>query len=76
MAASRTGVSERPMRACVCCILPAATNPMSFCFHSGEDAEEWRGEVQGLLPWSEGYTAESVDGVTRLRFVDAVEELD
>jgi hypothetical protein len=50
--------------------------PYVVLFHAGEDAEEWRGEVQGLLPWSEGYTAESVDGVTRLRFVDAVEELD
>lgn len=48
--------------------------PYLVLFHAGEGAEEWRREVQGLLAWSEGYAAESVDGVTRLRFVDAVEE--
>jgi len=50
--------------------------PYLVLFHAGEDAEKWRSEVQGLLSWSEGYAAESVDGVMRLRFVDAVEELD
>jgi hypothetical protein len=50
--------------------------PYLVLFHCGEDAEEWRSEVQGLLPWSEGYAAESVEGVTLLRFVGAVEDLD
>ena len=50
--------------------------PYLVLFHCGEDAEEWRSEVQGLLPWSEGYAAEYVDGLTRLRFVEAVEDLD
>ncbi len=50
--------------------------PYLVLFHAGEDAEEWRRAVQGLLAWSEGYAAESVDGVTRLRFVAAVEERD
>jgi len=50
--------------------------PYIVFFHAGEDAEEWRREVQDLLSWSEGYAVESVDGLTRLRFVDAVEELD
>lgn len=50
--------------------------PYLVLFHAGENAEEWRNEVQGLLSWSEGYAAESVDGVTRLRFIEAVEELD
>jgi len=50
--------------------------PYLVLFHAGEDAEAWRSEVQGLLSWSEGYAVESGNGVTRLRFVEAVEEID
>jgi len=50
--------------------------PYLVLLYAGDDAEEWRSEVQGLLPWSEGYAAESVNGVTRMRFVEAVEDLD
>ena len=48
--------------------------PYLVLFHVGEDAEAWRSEVQGQLSWSEAYAAESVNGVTTLRFVEAVEE--
>ena len=42
----------------------------------GEDAEIRRDEIQHLLPWSEGYLVESQDGITQLRFIDAIEEID
>lgn len=42
----------------------------------GEDAEARREEIQNLLSWSEGYHVESMDGMTRLQFIDAVEEID
>lgn len=50
--------------------------PYLVLFHAGADAEGWRREVQEQLAWSEGYAVESAGGVTRLRFVDAVEERD
>ena len=50
--------------------------PYVVLFHAGEDAEQWRSEVQQLLSWSEGYAAESVDGLTTLQFIEAVEERD
>jgi hypothetical protein len=50
--------------------------PYVVLFHTGEDADSWRKEVQSQLSWSESYLAELADGVTRLRFVDAVEERD
>ena len=42
----------------------------------GEDAEARRGEIQQLLSWSEGYQVEIIDGMARLRFIEAVEEND
>jgi len=42
----------------------------------GEDAEARREEIQHLLSWSEGYHVELMDGMTRLRFIDAIEEND
>ena len=43
----------------------------------GEDAETRREEIQNLLAWSEGYRVEMMDdGITRLRFIDAIEEND
>jgi hypothetical protein len=42
----------------------------------GEDAELRREQIQKLLPWSEGYHVDFMDGVTQLRFIDAVEEID
>jgi REP element-mobilizing transposase RayT len=42
----------------------------------GEDAEVRREEIQQLLPWSEGYLVESLDGMTQLRFIEAIEEID
>jgi hypothetical protein len=50
--------------------------PYLVLFYAGDDAEEWRRAVQGLLSWSEAYVAESRDGMMQLRFVEAVEELD
>lgn len=50
--------------------------PYLVIFLEGEDAEARRGEIQKRLAWSEGYEVESVDGGVRLRFIDAVEELD
>ena len=42
----------------------------------GEDAEVRREEIQKLLSWSEGYHVEFMDGMTRLRFIEAIEEHD
>ncbi len=42
----------------------------------GEDAEARREEIQKLLSWSEGYHVELMDGMTRLRFIEAIEEND
>lgn len=50
--------------------------PYVVFLYSGDDAEEWRTEVQRLLSWSEGYQAELMAGITRLKFIDAVEEPD
>ncbi len=50
--------------------------PYVVLFHTGADADAWRSEVQQLLSWSEGYEAELSDGITRLKFIEAVEERD
>lgn len=50
--------------------------PYVVFLYSGDDAEEWRTQVQRLLSWSEGYQAELMAGITRLKFIDAVEEPD
>jgi len=42
----------------------------------GEDAEVRREEIQKFLPWSEGYHVDFKDGMTQLRFIDAIEEID
>ena len=42
----------------------------------GDDAETCRAEIQQWLAWSEGYQAVIIDGVIRLRFIDAIEEID
>jgi hypothetical protein len=42
----------------------------------GDDAEARRCEIQKLLSWSEGYQVEFKDGMTQLRFIEAVEEND
>jgi len=42
----------------------------------GDDAEARRGEIQKWLSWSEGYQVEFKDGMTQLRFIEAVEEND
>jgi len=42
----------------------------------GEDAEVRREEIQTLLSWSEGYHVECMDGMTRLRFIEATEDND
>lgn len=42
----------------------------------GEDAEVRREEIQKLLPWSEGYHVNFIDGMTRLQFIEAIEEND
>jgi len=50
--------------------------PYLVIFLEGEDAEHRRNEIQHWLAWSEGYQVDTSDGATRLRFIDAVEELD
>jgi hypothetical protein len=42
----------------------------------GEDAERRREEIQTLLPWSEGYEVNLMNGTTRLEFIEAVEDID
>jgi hypothetical protein len=42
----------------------------------GDDAEARRAEIQKLLSWSEGYQVEFKEGVTQLRFIEAIEEND
>lgn len=48
--------------------------PYLVLLHAGADAEAWRGEVQGMLAWSEGYRVEITRETARLQFIDAVEE--
>ena len=50
--------------------------PYFVIFLEGEDAEARREEIQKRLAWSEGYQVDCTDGALRLRFIDAVEELD
>ena len=50
--------------------------PYVVLIHAGEDPEGWREEVQKMLSWSEGYRVEITEEITRLQFVDAVEEHD
>ena len=50
--------------------------PYAVLIHAGENAEGWREEVQNMLSWSEGYEVEITEDMTRLAFIDAVEELD
>ena len=50
--------------------------PYAVFFHTGEDADTWRKQIQSLLCWSESYLAEFADGIRRSRSVDAVEEQD
>ena len=50
--------------------------PYLVIFLAGEDAEARREEIQKRLAWSEGYQVDCTDGALRLRFIDAVEELD
>ena len=42
----------------------------------GDDAEARRAEIQKVLSWSEGYEVEFKDGITQLRFIEAIEEFD
>ena len=50
--------------------------PYVVLFQSGGDIEQWRREIQQQLAWSEGYQAETGNGVLRLRFMEATEELE
>lgn len=50
--------------------------PYVVLIHTGDDAEAWRRQILDQLAWSEGYQAEVTGRVTRLHFVDAVEERD
>ena len=50
--------------------------PYMAFIHVDEDAEGWREEIQKMLSWSEGYCVELGEEVVRLRFIDAVEQLD
>jgi hypothetical protein len=42
----------------------------------GADAELRREEIQQQLAWSEGYAVEFAEGMTRLEFLDAIEQPD
>ena len=44
--------------------------------HAGKNGDGWREEVQNMLSWSEGYEVAITEEMTRLAFIDAVEELD
>jgi len=48
--------------------------PYTVILLVGEDAEARREEIQKLLSWSEGYRVELGGAVTRLWFIEAVEE--
>lgn len=48
--------------------------PYVVLLYAGDDAEEWRVEIQRLLSWSEGYQAKLVAGIARLKFIEATEE--
>ena len=50
--------------------------PYVVLFYTGPDAEARRAEVQRLLAWSESYRADLTPGMTRLQFIEAIEELD
>ena len=50
--------------------------PYVVLLYTGDNAEEWRAEVQPLLSWSEGYQAKLMAGMTRLKFIEAIEERD
>ena len=50
--------------------------PYVVLLYAGDDAEEWCAAVQQLLSWSESYHAELTAGMTRLKFIEAVEERD
>jgi hypothetical protein len=50
--------------------------PYLVIFLEGEDADARRDEIQQWLAWSEGYQVDCTDGLTRLRFIEAVEECD
>lgn len=41
-----------------------------------EDADVRREEIQKLLSWSEGYHVELMNGMTQLRFIEAIEDND
>jgi len=49
--------------------------PYFVLFQAAGDIERWRREIQQELAWSEGYHAETGDGVLRLQFKEAIEEL-
>ena len=42
----------------------------------GDDAEARREAIQKWLSWSEAYHVECMEGATRLRFIEAIEEND
>jgi hypothetical protein len=48
--------------------------PYFVVFLVGDDAEQRRAEVQGLLSWSESYRVEIGEDAVRLEFVDATED--
>jgi len=50
--------------------------PYVVLLYAGKDSGTWRAEVQRLLSWSESYQAHLAAGVTRLKFIDAIEECD
>jgi hypothetical protein len=50
--------------------------PFVVLLYIGDDAEQWRAKVQRLLSWSESYQAELTAGITRLKFIEAIEECD
>ena len=50
--------------------------PYLVLFNHDEDAEAWREEIQGQLPWSEAYHAEIAHDMIQLEFIDAIEDLE
>jgi hypothetical protein len=50
--------------------------PYVVLLYAGDDADEWRTEVQPFLSWSESYLAKLMSEKTHLKFIEAIEELD
>jgi hypothetical protein len=56
--------------------LTSCNKPYLVILLFDEDAEARREEIQNLLSWSEGYHVDLMDGMTKLQFIDAIEDVE